>query len=69
MFYKEGEGPLYQPQISRPDYGKEFYYWSGCGKAYYKADKCPNCGIATRKRSRKNNWDKPRVNLDYDDGE
>jgi len=48
MFYKESEEPRYPPQISRPDYDKEFYYCSACGKAYYKADRCPNCGIATR---------------------
>ncbi len=70
IFYKEDEKPLYPPQIKRPDYGKEFYFCSSCGRGYYKADSCPNCGIITRKKGRKNNdGDKPRANLDFGDGD
>ncbi len=55
MFYKEEEKALYPPQISRPDYKRGYYYCSKCGKGYYKADKCPNCNIKTRKNGRKKN--------------
>ncbi len=60
MFYKEGEKALYPPQISRPDYKKGFYYCIRCMKGFKDADKCPNCGIKTRKKSRKrgNNGEK-----------
>jgi len=54
--------PIYPPQIDRPDY-------SSCGIGYYKADKCPNCGMKTRKESRKrgDNGEKPWINLDFED--
>gem|GEM_PF-507984 len=70
MFYKEEEEALYQPQISRPDYGRGFYFCSVCGTSFYNADKCPSCGMKTRKEGRKggNNGDKPRVNLDFGEG-
>ena len=65
MFYKENEEATYHPQISRPDYGRGFYFCSSCGKGYYNADKCPVCGSKTRKEGRKDNGeDKPRVNVE-----
>jgi len=65
MFYKEDEEATYHPQISRPDYGRGFYFCSSCGKGYYNADKCPVCGSKTRKEGRKDNGeDKPRVNVE-----
>ncbi len=68
IIYKEDEKALYPPQISRPDYKKGFYYCIRCMKGFKDADKCPNCGIKTRKESRKrrNNGDKPQVNIDLD---
>ncbi len=68
MFYKEDEKALYPPQISRPDYKKGFYYCIRCIKGYKDADRCPNCGIKTRKESRKRggNGEKPRYDLDGD---
>jgi len=69
MFYKEDEEAVYPPQISRPDYGRGFYFCSSCGTGFYEADKCPNCGVKTRKESRKrNNGEKTRVNLHFEDG-
>ena len=44
MFYKEEEEALYQPQISRPDYGRGFYFCPVCSRGFYNADKCPSCG-------------------------
>jgi len=69
MFYKEDEEALYQPQISRPDYGRGFYFCPVCSRGFYNADKCPSCGTKTKKEGRKsgNNRDKPRVNLDFED--
>jgi|GEM_PF-4471977 len=38
-------------------------------KGYYNADKCPVCGTKTRKEGRKDNReDKPRVNIDFNEG-
>ncbi len=39
--------------------------------SFKDSELCPYCGIKTRKESRKrgNNGDKPRVNIDYGDGE
>jgi len=71
MFYKEDEEATYHPQISRPDYGRGFYFCSSCGKGYYNADKCPVCGSKTRKEGKKrgDDGDKPRVNIDFNEGD
>ena len=63
IFYKEDEKPFYPPQISRPDYGRRFYFCSSCGTGYYDGDKCPVCGTKTRKEGKKkyDGDDKPRV--------
>jgi len=56
------------PQIRRADYGRGFYFCSSCGTGY-NADKCPVCGTKTRKEGRKDNGeDKPRVNIDFNEG-
>ena len=69
MFYKEDEEAMYTPHINRPDY-RGFYFCSSCGMGYYDADKCPICGTKTRKEGKKNNReDKPRINLDFDEGD
>ncbi len=71
MFYREDEETYYQPHMNRPDYKKGFYYCSRCNISFKNKEICPYCGIKTRKESRKrgSNGDKPRVNLDYGDGE
>jgi len=53
IFYKEDEEATYHPQISRPDYGRGFYFCSSCGTGYYNADKCPSCGTKTRKEGKR----------------
>ena len=60
---------MFPPQISRPDYGRGFYFCFSCGTGF--ADKCPSCGTKTRKEGRKrgNGGDKPRVNLDFEEGD
>ena len=51
MLYNEGEETLYPPQISRPDCEGGFYFCSSCGKGYYKAGRCPECGAARGRRA------------------
>ncbi len=65
---KEGEKAIFPPQISRPDYGRRFYFCPSCNTGYYNADKCPSCGTKTREKGRKRE-NKPWVNLDLEDGE
>ncbi len=67
MFYKEDEKALFPPQMKRAYYKRGFYFCGVCGRGYYMADICPVCGAKTRK-GRRNNGDKPRVNIDYGDG-
>jgi len=71
MFYKQDEKALYPPQLNRPDYGRGFYYCGSCGKSYFMADRCPSCGTKKRKVGKKgrNSGYKPRVSLDFGDGE
>ena len=62
---------MYPPQIKRPDYGRGFYFCGSCGRVFYRADRCPSCGTKTRKESKKSrsNGEKPRVNVEFGDGE
>ncbi len=62
---------MYPPKISRPDYIRGMYCCSSCGTGYYMADKCPSYGTSTSKEGgkRENNVDKPRVNVDFREGD
>ncbi len=54
----------YQPHMNRPDYKRGFYYCSRCNISFRDKEACPSCGVKTRKKGRKNNGKKPRIDID-----
>ena len=54
-------------ELRSRDVGEIIIFCSSCEIGFYNTDKCPNCGVKTRKESRKNNGEKPRVNLHFED--
>jgi len=53
LFYKQDEEPTYPPSMNRPDYNRGFFYCGVCGVSWMGMEKCPNCSVKLREKSRK----------------